>query len=266
MVTPMTSLALLQSMAGRTTVIAGAGHIGQAMAEAVMELGSDVIAIDTITENLRALETKAAELNRICIGLNADVTAPMPELISAVASRKSIDAFIHTAALTGQSGVKGYAVPLAEQSLEAFRTALEVNTTSAFGIMQCLAPKLIESGHAAVIFVSSIYGLVGPNMNLYEGTTMGNPAAYAASKGAIGQLARYYATVLAPHVRVNVVAPGGIERGQDPAFIKRYEKLTPMGRMGTEADLKGVTAFLASDASRWVTGQTIAVDGGWTAW
>lgn len=103
-------------------------------------------------------------------------------------------------------------------------------------------------------------------MGLYEGTVMGNPAAYGATKGGIVQLTRYLSTVMAPAVRVNAFAPGGIARGQAGEFTDRYEKLTPLQRMATEDDFRGVVAWLSSDASRYVTGQTIAVDGGWSAW
>ncbi|WP_404392457.1 SDR family oxidoreductase [Humibacillus xanthopallidus] len=95
---------------------------------------------------------------------------------------------------------------------------------------------------------------------------MGNPAAYAASKGGLAQLTRYLSTVLALDVRVNAFAPGGIARGQDDAFVQRYERLTPLAQMGIEEDFRGVVTWLASDASAHVTGQVIAVDGGWTAW
>jgi NAD(P)-dependent dehydrogenase (short-subunit alcohol dehydrogenase family) len=109
--------------------------------------------------------------------------------------------------------------------------------------------------------------LGGPDNRLYEGMEgVGNAAAYAASKGGILQLSRWLATSLAPSVRVNAISPGGIERGQDPTFIDRYAARTPMGRMGTEDDLKGAIAFLSSDLSTYVTGQNIVVDGGWTAW
>ena len=95
---------------------------------------------------------------------------------------------------------------------------------------------------------------------------MGNPAAYAATKGGLLQLTRYLATVLAPKIRVNAVSPGGIERGQPSAFQERYVARTPLGRMAREEDFKGIIAFLASDASAYVTGQNFAVDGGWTVW
>jgi NAD(P)-dependent dehydrogenase (short-subunit alcohol dehydrogenase family) len=95
---------------------------------------------------------------------------------------------------------------------------------------------------------------------------MGNPAAYAASKGGLIQLTRWLATTIAPDVRVNVISPGGVYRNQPKKFVKRYVAKTPLGRMAIEEDFKGVIAYLASDLSAYVTGQNIIVDGGWTAW
>ena len=123
-----------------------------------------------------------------------------------------------------------------------------------------------DSGHGSVIFFSSIYGLVGPDMRLYEDTDMASPAGYPASKGGLLQLARYLATVLAPRIRVNTISPGGVWRNQPEAFHQRYVYRTPLGRMATEEDLKGAVAYLASDLSAYVTGQNLGVDGGWTAW
>ena len=167
---------------------------------------------------------------------------------------------------TGQSGIAGYAVPLPEQTMAAWDAALRVNLSAAFELIQAARPALERSPGASIINVASIYGVVGPNMNLYAGTTMGNPAAYAATKGGLIQLTRYLATAMAPRIRVNCISPGGIERGQPEAFRARYEALTPLGRMGREEDLKGAAAFLASDASAYVTGQNLPVDGGWTVW
>ena len=108
--------------------------------------------------------------------------------------------------------------------------------------------------------------MVGPDLRIYEGTGMGNAAAYAASKGGLLQLTRWLATTLAPRVRVNAITPGGVWRQQPEAFRKRYIDRTPLGRMATEEDFKGAVAYLASDLSRYVTGQNLVVDGGWTAW
>jgi NAD(P)-dependent dehydrogenase (short-subunit alcohol dehydrogenase family) len=117
-----------------------------------------------------------------------------------------------------------------------------------------------------VINIGSIYGLLGPDMRLYDGTEMGNPAYYAAAKGGIVQLTRYWATTLAPEVRVNCVAPGGVWRQQPDSFHERYKSRTPLRRMATEEDLKGAVAYLSSDLSAYVTGHILVVDGGWTAW
>jgi NAD(P)-dependent dehydrogenase (short-subunit alcohol dehydrogenase family) len=94
---------------------------------------------------------------------------------------------------------------------------------------------------------------------------MGNPAAYAASKAGLAQLTRWLCTSLPDHFRVNTVTPGGVERGQDPEFVARYVSNTSLKRMATEEDLVGVILLLVSAAGAYITGQDIAVDGGWTA-
>ena len=95
---------------------------------------------------------------------------------------------------------------------------------------------------------------------------MNNPAAYSASKGGLLQFTRWASTVLAPDIRVNAISPGGVSRGQPSSFVKRYEPRVPLGRMAVEEDFKGAALFLASDLSAYVTGQNIAVDGGWGVW
>ena len=95
---------------------------------------------------------------------------------------------------------------------------------------------------------------------------MGNAAAYSVSKGGLIQLTRWLATTLAPAIRVNAISPGGIWRNQSEAFIASYSSRTPLNRMATEDDLRGAIAFMASDMSQYVTGQTLAVDGGWGIW
>jgi hypothetical protein len=101
---------------------------------------------------------------------------------------------------------------------------------------------------------------------LYEGLNMGNPAAYSASKGGLIQLSRWLATSMAPNVRVNSISPGGLLRGQPDKFIDKYSSKTPLGRMGNEDDIRGAIGYLASDLSKYVTGENIHVDGGWSIW
>jgi NAD(P)-dependent dehydrogenase (short-subunit alcohol dehydrogenase family) len=177
-----------------------------------------------------------------------------------------LDILVNCAAMVNSTNLKGWVVPFAEQSAEAWRLALEINLTAPFLLTQVCAEMLAASGHGSVINVGSIYGMVGPDMRLYEDTAMGNPAAYGTSKGGLLQLTRWLATVMAPAVRVNMITPGGLWRNQPQAFHQRYVERTPLQRMASEEDFKGATAYLASDLSAYVTGQNLIVDGGWTTW
>lgn len=252
------------SLTGRTAVVTGgAGPLGRVLAGALVSAGARVVVVDRA-----GVDETVAALGDETLGVTADLMSP--EGLTAVEQRVTelgaCDVLVHNAAFTGTSGIPGYAVPFDEQTDEAFAMATWLNLTVPFSLTRRLAPLLRAGGHGSVITVSSIYGLVGPNMGLYEGTRMGNPAAYGATKGGLVQLTRYLATVLAPDIRVNGFAPGGIERGQDQAFLDRYSRLTPLGRMATEQDFAGVVTWLAGDESAYVTGQVVAVDGGWTAW
>ena len=257
----------LTDLTGRTAVVTGgAGPLGAVLADALATAGARVVVVDLRSEACTATVDALPGVGHLAVA--ADLLDPqgLSSVIETVEQLGACDVLVHNAAFTGTSGVPGYAVPFEEQTDEAFAMALALNLTAPFSLTRRLAPLLRAGGHGSVVNVSSIYGLVGPNMGLYEGTRMGNPAAYAASKGGLAQLTRYLSTVLAPEVRVNAFAPGGIARGQDDAFVERYERLTPLARMGTEDDFRGVVTWLASDASAYVTGQVIAVDGGWTAW
>jgi NAD(P)-dependent dehydrogenase (short-subunit alcohol dehydrogenase family) len=257
----------LADLSGRTAVVTGgAGPLGFVLADALASAGARIVVVDLDPHACAA--TAGALPGPGHIAVSADLLDPqgLSRVVGAVEQLGACDILVNNAAFTGTSGVPGYAVPFEEQTDESFALALALNLTAPFSLTRRLAPLLRAGGHGTVVNVSSIYGLVGPNMGLYEGTRMGNPAAYAASKGGLAQLTRYLSTVLAPDVRVNAFAPGGIARGQDEAFVERYERLTPLARMGTEDDFRGVVTWLASDASAYVTGQVVAVDGGWTAW
>jgi NAD(P)-dependent dehydrogenase (short-subunit alcohol dehydrogenase family) len=166
----------------------------------------------------------------------------------------------------GSSNLQGWSTPFEEQSIETWRRAFEVNLTAAFHLCQLFAPQLRTSSNGTIINISSIYGGIGPDWGLYEGTLMGNPAAYSVSKGGLLQLTRWLSTTMAPLVRVNTISPGGIYRNQPDAFVKRYKSKTPLKRMATEDDFRGAIAYLATNMSRYVTGQNIIVDGGWGVW
>ncbi|MBK9018669.1 MAG: SDR family oxidoreductase [Sulfuritalea sp.] len=267
----MKRLAELMNMDGRVALITGgAGHIGMAIAEALAELGCDICLVDRpevpssdFAERLSVnwghrVESLAIDLE----DENARSTIP-----GSVADRFGrLDVLVNCAGFVGTSKLKGWGVPLEEQTVDTWRRVIEVNMTSVFQLCQILAP-LLRAGHGgSIINVSSIYGVVGPNLSLYSGTKMGNSAAYATSKGGVVQLTRWLSTVLAPQIRVNCISPGGVYRNQAEEFVARYVERTPLGRMGVEDDFKGAVAYFASDLSAYVTGENLMVDGGWTKW
>ncbi len=267
----MRSIQELMNLSGRTVLITGgAGNIGRAMAEAVAELGANIVILD---RDIHAIN-EVADLILKKHGINTyplQVDLEKPDELQTVkrfleTHCESLDVLINNAAFVGTSNIEGWTTPFEQQSAHTWRRAIEVNLTAVFELTQLCTGMLKKSKHASVINVASIYGVIGPDMSLYENTAMGNPAAYAASKGGVIQLTRWLSTTLAPHIRVNAISPGGLKRGQPDVFQKKYITRTPLGRMGTEEDFKGITAYLASDLSLYVTGQNIMVDGGWTAW
>jgi NAD(P)-dependent dehydrogenase (short-subunit alcohol dehydrogenase family) len=131
---------------------------------------------------------------------------------------------------------------------------------------QKVAEQMKLQGSGSIINFASIYGVVAPDFSIYEGTTMTMPVAYSAIKGGIIALSKYLATYYAKdNIRVNCVSPGGVFDNQADNFVEKYLAKTPLGRMGTPKDMVGAVLYLASDASLYVTGFNLIVDGGWTA-
>lgn len=265
------SFARLSDLTGRTVVVTGgAGHIGRAAGAALAGQGATVAVVDLSAEHC---EDAAAEIATGHAGAAFAVPCDLADeaatrdVAGAVLERTgSIDALVHFAALVSAEPLPAWTTPFEEQGTEVWRRALEVNLTAVFVLTQACTPALRACGHGSVVTVGSTYGMVGPDWRIYEGTSMGNAAGYAASKGGVIQLTRWLATTLAPDVRVNCLSPGGVFRDHPESFRSAYEDRTPLARMATEEDYVGATVFLASDLSAYVTGQNLAVDGGWTAW
>ncbi len=266
----MTTIKKLSDLSGRSALITGAiGGLGQVFAETLAELGADLILLDrpgtdfrTLSEGLRDRWGVEVESHDCDLENQTQRTELIKKLID---SRLGLDVLVNNAAFVGTSELLGWGVSFENQSIETWRRAIEVNLTAAFDLSKGLLPLLRASKGGSIVNIASIYGLQGPDWSLYEGTSMGNPAAYAASKGGLIQLTRWLATTIAPEVRVNAIAPGGIFRNQPEEFVKRYEGKTPLGRMANEEDFRGAIAYLSSDLSRYVTGQVLSVDGGWNS-
>ena len=246
--------------------------MGAAAAETLLELGAAVTLVDRQAQAMRQRAASLAQeqqgggrVTALACDL-ADERETREAIRRVIRSMGSLDILIHCAAFVGTTEMPGWGVAFEQQTVAAWDAALRVNLTSAFVMVQEARKALERSGHGSVIFIASTYGLVGPDVRLYEGTTMANPAGYGASKGGLLQLTRHLSTCLAPKIRVNAISPGGIVRGQPKPFQQRYVARTPMGRMAVEEDLKGAVAYLASDLSAYVTGQNLVVDGGWTVW
>lgn len=159
-----------------------------------------------------------------------------------------------------------------EYSLGSWQATLDVNLTGTFLCAQVVGGRMAKQGKGSIINIASTYGLVSPNQNIYayraaKGAPFVKPVSYSASKSAILNFTRYLATYWAKKgVRVNTLSPGGVFNNQDAEFLKGYEALVPMGRMAKKDELNGAVLFLASDASSYMTGANLVVDGGWTAW
>jgi NAD(P)-dependent dehydrogenase (short-subunit alcohol dehydrogenase family) len=267
----MTTLKELSNLQGRRALITGAaGHLGKVFADTLAELGSDLILVDLPGLNLEELSSDIGErwgikvFTKYC---DLELANQRAELINWLnESAEPLHILVNNAAFAGTTDLSGWSVPFEEQSVETWRRALEVNLTAIFHLCQGLTPLLKKVKGSSIVNIASIYGANGPDWSLYEDTNMSNPAAYGASKGGLIQLTRWLATTIAPEVRVNSISPGGIFRNQPELFVKRYLEKTPLRRMASEDDIRGAIAFLASDMSRYVTGQNLVVDGGWGTW
>jgi NAD(P)-dependent dehydrogenase (short-subunit alcohol dehydrogenase family) len=257
------------NLSGRVALITGgAGHIGRAMVSALLEVGANVAILDLPTACAQAHDYWQSAARRVIFCPadleDLDQIRTVPDQVVKQLGR--LDILIHCAAFVGTSALPGWTTPFSQQNLDTWRRALDVNLTAAFVLAQASQTELAKHRCGSIINVCSIYGMVGPDWRLYEGTSLGNPAAYAASKGGLLQFTRWLATTLAPDIRVNAITPGGVFRQTPEPFHSRYVARTPLQRMATEEDFKGAVVYLASDLSAYVTGQNIIVDGGWTVW
>jgi NAD(P)-dependent dehydrogenase (short-subunit alcohol dehydrogenase family) len=249
-------------------ITGGAGYIGRAIAR---KLASRGILLAILDKSVEAGRVFAAELEAEFPGGHRFIEADLMQPESFTTIRDAItrefdrlDYLVNNAAFYDDA--PGWGVPFAQEGYEAWLKVMRVNLLAPFFLAQALHPLLEQSNDASIVNIGTMYSAVGPDWGLYEGTDMTNPAAYSASKGGLLSTTRWLATALAPKVRVNMVSPGGIERGQNAEFQRRYYQRTPLGRMGTENDITGMVSLLLSPEGAYITGQHMLIDGGWTAW
>lgn len=258
-------------------VTGGLGQLGRQYCLSLADRGARVAVLDVSNAEDRVRErygNRAADANLLF--LEADVT-----------SRESLDralqqverrwgpphALVNNAALDSPPGA-----PAAENGpFESYPEAswdrvMEVNAKGVFLCCQVFGGRMAEEGRGSIVNISSIYGVVSPNQTIYEyrrqaGQVFYKPVAYSASKSALLNLTRYLATYWAPRgVRVNSLTLAGVFNGQDAAFLSEYCRLVPLGRMAREDEYNGAIVYLVSDASSYMTGSNMVIDGGWTAW
>ena len=250
----------------RVACVTGAtGHIGKVFCETLLESKIDLIMIDLDENKLQSLRDEFRKKFKTSIDFFAcdlSKNEDRLDLIDKLNKQQRVDILINCAAFVGDSDLRGWSTSFEDQDPKLWETVIELNLTAAFHLSQGLKKMLSENKKGVIINISSIYGFLAPDPLLYKDINMNNPAAYSASKAGLIQLTKWLSSNLAPEIRVNAISPGGIIRNQPEIFIKRYEKKTPLSRMGTEEDLKGALIFLASDLSEYVTGQNIIIDGG----
>lgn len=149
---------------------------------------------------------------------------------------------------------------------DSWRKNIDMQMNSYFVFCQKVLKQMAKQQNGAIVNIASIYGVVGNDFTVYEGTSLTSAAAYSAIKGGIINFTRYLASYFGKdNIRVNCVSPGGIFDNQNPVFVKNYKNKVPLKRMGTPEDIAPTVSFLLSDEAKYITGQNLIVDGGWTA-
>jgi len=263
------------SLKDKVSIVTGAlGLIGRHHCQALVEAGASVVVCD-----LNEVECAdfASSLSVLSLGISADITDKKSVINlkeKVLANYGRIDVLVNNAAINDKFEDPQSALTdsmFENYPVEMFKKSLDVNVTGMFLCCQIIGSEMAERGTGSIINVASTYGIVAPDQSIYKNEkgeqTFYKSAAYPVTKGAVISFTKFLAAYWGNKgIRVNTLSPGGVQNNQDDFFIKNYSRKTPLGRMAHPTDYKGALVFLASDASSYMTGANLIVDGGWTAW
>lgn len=269
------SLAARFDLTGRTAIVTGAaGLLGRQHCRALAEAGATVVATDRDPAALGAL---AGEMGGSLLAIAADVADAdsVRELLAETLRHTGrADVLVNNAAINDRVENPAAALELSRfenYPLDLWRRSLDVNVTGVFLCSQIIGAEMARARRGSIVNIGSTYGVVALDQSLYldpEGRQrFFKSPVYPATKGAVLAFTRFLAAYWGQAgVRVNALSPGGVENGQDDFFVAEYARRTPLNRMAAPHDFMGALVFLASDASAYVTGANLLVDGGYTSW
>ena len=253
-------------LTGKTAFITGGcGLIGKEICAAISQAAAKTVIIDIDKQRGRELVQELTSAGASVYYEYCDLTklTEISKFVEELEKKyKKIDIWINNA----YPRTKNWGDKVEDLSLEDWRKNVDIQLNSYSWLSREVALCMKKQHGGSIINFGSIYGVVSPDFSLYEGTDSTSPMAYAAIKGGVVNLTRYLAAYFGKYnIRVNTICPGGIFNNQDKKFVKNYEYRAPLARMGTPQEVASTALFLASDASSYITGATIMVDGGWTS-
>lgn len=266
------------NMKGRTVLVTGGGGLlGRQFALALAQAGADVMLADLAYEAAadQAEVIRAEGLSAAALAVDVVDPESTREMVQQTLARFGrLDVLINSAALDPKFDPQHQSEQAANAfetySLEAWRKALDVNLTGMFLASQAAVQPMLAQSQGVIINICSTYGLNGPDQRIYsrpDSTQSYKPVYYSVTKAGVLGFTRYLAAYYAgKNIRVNALTPGGVYNQHDEVFVKAYSAKTILGRMANLDEMSAAMLFLASDASSYMTGANLIVDGGWTAW